>query len=595
MGIGFTIDTPIKISHLGINSVISLVDDILLEKFRKMYSGKYQIPYTEIPPSEFDHRAKRITAYLDMVNHICRKNFDDLKQSYSADGKSIYDYLDFLPEQSAIKKAYIKLSKEKLQEEEVIASILPMLSQGCIEVNIMTKVDKTNYQNGKQLPARFNDAHAALRGFANSRLESSVVLSAGMNPSLYAYMENFKDFFPDENFNLRKKVTLKVSDYKSAIIQGKYLAKRGIWVSEYRIESGLNCGGHAFATNGLLMGPILNKFKQGKEELIKTVHHILIKALKNKGYQAPDEPLPLKLSVQGGVGTSAEHDLLLNHYDFDSVGWGSPFLLVPEATAVDDATLTSLQRAGEEDLYLSNTSPLGVPFNSLRGNTKDVEKERDAALGKAGSRCPKKYVALNFEFTSRGICTASRLYQLSKLKELEKEYLPEDKKKKRYNEIIEKSCICVGLGTSALIKYNMDTREEGKGVSVCPGPNMAYFSGRSSIRQMIDHIYGRKKLAIHSERPHMFIKEMKLYFDYLNEGIRKISSPISSKQHKQYSDFINNLQEGIEYYLILFSDMNIIKGDDRSGIILQLKQFMRSIPLLNSKIEDLRAPQKLSV
>ena len=31
MGIGFTIDTPLKVSPYGMDSVISLVDDILLE------------------------------------------------------------------------------------------------------------------------------------------------------------------------------------------------------------------------------------------------------------------------------------------------------------------------------------------------------------------------------------------------------------------------------------------------------------------------------------------------------------------------------------------------------------------------------------
>ena len=36
MGIGFTVDTPLKVSQFGIDSVISLVDDVLLEKLRKM-------------------------------------------------------------------------------------------------------------------------------------------------------------------------------------------------------------------------------------------------------------------------------------------------------------------------------------------------------------------------------------------------------------------------------------------------------------------------------------------------------------------------------------------------------------------------------
>ena len=66
-----------------------------------------------------------------------------------------------------------------------------------------------------------------------------------------------------------KKIILKVSDYRSAIIQGKFFAKKGLWVSEYRIESGLNCGGHAFPTQGYLMGPILEEFKKNIDSLFQ--------------------------------------------------------------------------------------------------------------------------------------------------------------------------------------------------------------------------------------------------------------------------------------------------------------------------------------
>ena len=34
MGICYTADTPIRVAHLGITSVISLVDDGLLEEYR---------------------------------------------------------------------------------------------------------------------------------------------------------------------------------------------------------------------------------------------------------------------------------------------------------------------------------------------------------------------------------------------------------------------------------------------------------------------------------------------------------------------------------------------------------------------------------
>jgi len=128
---------------------------------------------------------------------------------------------------------------------------------GGIDVNIMTKLDKENTFNNEKLPMMFNDAHAALRGFANSNLHSSIVLSAGMNPRLYSYFEQLDCFFPNEHGKLDKKVILKISDYRSALIQGKFLAKKGIWISEYRLESGLNCGGHAFGNEASLMGLIL--------------------------------------------------------------------------------------------------------------------------------------------------------------------------------------------------------------------------------------------------------------------------------------------------------------------------------------------------
>ncbi|MBK9359099.1 MAG: hypothetical protein IPN08_17260 [Bacteroidales bacterium] len=63
---------------------------------------------------------------------------------------------------------------------------------------------------------------------------------------------------------------------------------------------------------------------------------------------------------------------------------------------------------------------------------------------------------------------------------------------KAYKNITDKSCICVGLGTSALLVNNIETRTEGEGVSVCPGPNLAWFSQKTSLKEMVDHIYGRK-------------------------------------------------------------------------------------------------------
>ncbi|MFT4566164.1 MAG: hypothetical protein ACI9FN_001118, partial [Saprospiraceae bacterium] len=64
MGIAYTIDTPLKVAPYGLDSVISLVDDILLERMRKMYCNEYDIPYDDILETEDDFRALRIPAYL---------------------------------------------------------------------------------------------------------------------------------------------------------------------------------------------------------------------------------------------------------------------------------------------------------------------------------------------------------------------------------------------------------------------------------------------------------------------------------------------------------------------------------------------------
>jgi hypothetical protein len=556
MGIGFTVDTPVKVAHYGISSVMSLVDDILVEKMREFYSKKLNLPFDPITEkNSTDHRAQRITAYLNLVDKMVHDKFAELKRSFNETGEEVQKYIDMLPDFSEVKKQFREFVANNTVREDIAAWIDAHLHPGSIDVNIMTKLDKENYRNNEKLSNEFNDAHAALRGYAQSNLRSAIVFSAGMNPRLYGYIEKFEDFYPDASGDIKKKIILKVSDYRSAIIQGKFLAKKGLWVSEYRIESGLNCGGHAFATDGYLMGPILDEFRLHRQDLIQTTHDIVVEALKNKNRPFPASPLPIKITAQGGVGTHEEHQFLLEHYGLDSIGWGSPFLLVPEATNVDTHTMQLLCEAKEKDLYLSNISPLGVPFNSLRGNTKDIEKQELIDKGRPGSSCPKKYIQLNTEFTEQAICRASRQYQNIRIKMLDEKGASTEERQKEFDAITDKSCICVGLGTSALIVNNLNTKVEGPGVSICPGPNIAYFDKVLSLKQMVDHIYGRINILTNEDaRPNLFVKELKLYVDYLKTKIAETPSPISDKQLKYFREFEKNLQDGVEYYKNLYSD-----------------------------------------
>lgn len=547
MGTGFTVDTPVKVAHLGISSVVSIVDDVLVEKMREMYCKKLSLPFKPITEKTKDFRAERITSYLNLLDNMVKERFENLKESIQDKGKEIEEYLSLLPDFSEVKKEFSERFSDNPYVKEAKEWLSNNLPLGSIDVNIMTKLDKGNQYEGEDLPVEFNDAHAALRGFAMSNLESSMVLSAGMNPRLYGYLEEFNDFYPDANGYIKKKIVLKVSDYRSALIQGRFLAKKGIWISEYRIESGLNCGGHAFATDGFLMGPILQEFKEKRDELRDSLNPVLFNSLKEKGKPVPSAPMEIKVTAQGGVGTAEEHEFLMKQYNLDSIGWGSPFLMVPEACDVDDKTLTLLEKADENDLSLSHASPLGVRFNNLNSNTRDADVWERLKQNKPGSPCTKRYMIANTEFTKEPICTASRQYQKLKLAHLKEQDLPQEELEKEINLLLQKTCLCKGLSTASYLVNDIDTKRDGDGVSICPGPNLAYFTKKVKLKEMIDHIYNRTNLIERKDRPHMFIKELSLYYDYLKEQVSEIKNPIP-KQVKSLEGFKKNLLSGVEYY-----------------------------------------------
>ena len=262
----------------------------------------------------------------------------------------------------------------------------------------------------------------------------------------------------------------------------------------------------------------------------------------------------MKITVQGGVGTSEEHEFLLANYNVDSVGWGSPFLLVPEATSVDAETRNLLVQSKEQDFYLSNISPLGVPFNTVKGTSNEVLKFEKEAKGKYGSSCPKKLLALSKEFSPEGTCTASRKFQDIKLKELyeNKDAFTEKEFNKRKSEITDKACLCVGLVNAAYMEQNLEIKGEKQGVVICPGPNIAFFDKEVSLSEMVKHIYGNTNILSDNQRPNMFINELKMYVDYLRKEITESTAQITHSHTKKWNAFRKNVLEGIEYYHELF-------------------------------------------
>jgi hypothetical protein len=575
MGTAFTADSPLKVAHYGISTVIALADDVLLERLRKYYSDLNNISYEEIKNNTKDYRADRITAYLNMVHVLVSNKFEAFTSSSSDKFDEVKKYFEMLPDTASVKKEFNKIISDTFKFEDLSTWLKDNLSFGSVDVNIMTKVDKTNYFKKEELASEYNDAHAGLRGYANSDLESSVIFSAGMNPRLYGYIAHFDDFFPDVNGNIKKKIVLKVSDYRSAIIQGKFLAKKGLWISEYRIESGLNCGGHAFATDGYLMGPILAEFRDRRQELIDDIYAVCKPALEANGRVVPNKTLKITITAQGGVATSEEHNFLINHYKLDTVGWGTPFLLVPEATTVDAATRKQLQDAKEKDLYLSNVSPLGVPFNNLRDSSKDVEKEQKITDGKPGSPCPRKFLALSNEYGTEGVCTASRLFQKNKIDE-----------QGISDSITDKTCLCMGLAATAVINYGLNTRES-FGVSICPGPNMAYFNQELSLQDMSHHIYNGDEGVVRADRPNMFVNELGMYLKYLSEKIEEHKKDWSRKSPRYLNAFTTNMNEGIAYYQKMFNSVGTTFSSVKKSALNSLNDAMDRMQKMELEINSI--------
>jgi hypothetical protein len=551
MGTGFTIDTPLRVAKYGISSVISLVDDTLVEQMRKFHCEREGEPYEEIADRDEDVRAHRITAYLNLLDRLIARQVEALQSSPFEAGSEITRYFEMLPE-SPLKQTYRDMlaasdPKEKARLQDQLRRLAV---PGGIDVNIMSQGDSDAYRNGKKLPQKFSDAMAALRGFATSSLRSSIVFSAGMNPHLYSYVAQFDDFFPDSDGRLKKKIVLKVSDYRSAVIQGKFFAKRGLWVSEYRIESGLNCGGHVYVPKGLLLGPILEEFKKNRDESVRQLHAKYVKALASLGRKdavetMTERPHEVLVTAQGGIGTADEDRFLLDYYRVDGTGWATPLLLVPEATNLDQQHLDKLSAATDKDVFLSDNSPFGMPFWNLRNSASEEARRRRIEQGKPGSVCRKIHVRFNTEFTDIPVCTASRNYQRTKLQHLSEEGLTPDQLPLVREHVLAKSCICHDLGGGATIRHGIDPDAT---PAVCPGPGIADFSKIATLEEMVSHIYGRTPLPMTPGRPSMFIREISLCVDYLRDEIAWCSSGLLSRPTNYFDEFKENLLGGIEYY-----------------------------------------------
>src|SRR5688572_5649890 len=172
MGLAFTIDSPVKVARFGIASVISIVEDRLIEMMRKHYYSQINKPYIAITPKEKDYRAKRVTDYLNLVNEMVQEQIKTIRSAAFETGSELIKYFELLPGSSRAKQVYLQMTaeqdpqKKRAQQQWLRQQVVP----GSIDVNIMTKVDKDNYDAHGSLLENGSDAVSALRGYMNSNL-----------------------------------------------------------------------------------------------------------------------------------------------------------------------------------------------------------------------------------------------------------------------------------------------------------------------------------------------------------------------------------------------------------------------------------------
>jgi hypothetical protein len=172
----------------------------------------------------------------------------------------------------------------------------------------------------------------------------------------------------------------------------------------------------------------------------------------------------------------------------------------------------------------------------------------------------------NTEFTTQPICTASRQYQQLKLRQLAEGDLPDDKRAALRQGVLAKSCICHDLAGGATLKNGIDPAAT---PAVCCGPNIVNFSRVATLDEMVGHIYGRLSLLTNPGRPHMFLRELALYIDYLHDLVKNYELGLSSGTPEYFREFKENLLSGIDHYRRLAGQF---VGEARARFLAELER-----------------------
>ena len=145
----------------------------------------------------------------------------------------------------------------------------------------------------------------------------------------------------------------------------------------------------------------------------------------------------------------------------------------------------------------------------------------------------------------------------------------------------------MGLSAAAVVTNEIETRES-KAVSICPGPNMAYFDKLLSLEDMTKHIYGLENFMSRTDRPNMFMKELNLYMDYLKNKLEEAKKDWNKKQEKYFNRFFENMHDGIAYYNNLFDSAKDKYEQTKDETLASLEKTKSKLAVLALEVEALK-------
>ena len=150
---------------------------MLIEQVRRRLCREHGEPCQPIEDHDHDARARRITAYLDLLDGLIRRQVERVRESAFEAGSEIVRYFRLMAP-SPLRDLYRRMEStaDGPSRERLESRLRAAVSPGSIDVNIMTKLDRDHDRRGRKLPERCSDALSALRGFMRSKVDASVVL-----------------------------------------------------------------------------------------------------------------------------------------------------------------------------------------------------------------------------------------------------------------------------------------------------------------------------------------------------------------------------------------------------------------------------------